>query len=136
MERNLVPSNVSFEPPEDQGSDIVLDLWQTFAMMYGNTFVSQYGESPDKVWAWAIRKLSRESVKRGIAACVEAGGDFPPSLPRFLEMCNPKAPGVRYCGVPVDPSTYMLDKPKADREHVDSILARIRGKLSSVSDQR
>ncbi len=125
MTDDLVPSNESTERRAAPDSERVVKLWQTFTRMYGHAFVSQYGEKPDQVWAWAIARTSDEEVKRGLEGCLEAGGEFPPSLPKFMEYCNPPPAGVRFLGTPVDPR-YLLDTPKASLETAQKHIANMR----------
>lgn len=110
-------------------SELAVWVWQTLARMYGSSFVAQYGEGVDKIWAAAISKLNRDQVKRGITVLANSGSEFPPSLPRFLEMCKPKSAGVRYLGVPTDPKK-MLTHQKASKERAAESIDRMRAMLS------
>jgi hypothetical protein len=99
--------------------------------MYGSAFRAAYGDTPNSLWLAAISKLSDHDCRRGLATLAEEARAYPANLSEFVEACKPKKKGVTFYGTPVDPSTYLLDKPKTrDREFVDSILAKMRANFS------
>lgn len=64
-------------------------FWSRMASLYGHKWHSQYGSSPDELWATALTTLGSDEIRRGLEACVISGDPWPPSLPEFLAMCRP-----------------------------------------------
>lgn len=127
--RGSLPSNESNEPQAETGSDKADRVWQALAQMYGNTFVSSYGERPPDVWRWALERTSEEAIRRGLATCAQTDSDFAPSLPKFLEYCNPKPAGVRFLGTPE--TKKALEEPRASFEFAQSIIRKMRDRLNA-----
>jgi len=40
-------------------------------------------------WYEALRNFSDEEIMRGLSYCRKQGGEFPPSIPEFVKMCQP-----------------------------------------------
>lgn len=61
------------------------------AGLFGHTFVSQYGASPDGdgagTWATALTGVTPEQIAAGLSATLALGGEFPPSAPKFRALC-------------------------------------------------
>lgn len=61
------------------------------AALFGHTFTSQYGTSPNGVagdtWAAVLAGLSGEQLACGLREVVKLGSDWPPSAPRFRMLC-------------------------------------------------
>ena len=64
------------------------ELWARMAEIYGHAWVSQYGETDSHdTWLIGLRGISEKQLAEGIQRCLDAGGDWPPSLPRFRRYC-------------------------------------------------
>lgn len=63
-------------------------LWRRMTMVFGSRWVSQYGEKDDGTWAAGLRGLNRYDIARGIQRCIDARLDWPPTLPKFRELCE------------------------------------------------
>lgn len=59
--------------------------------MYGHRWSSQFS-NPDAVCRWeaALARCSGEQLAKGLAACLNSGKEWPPTLPGFLALCKPK----------------------------------------------
>jgi hypothetical protein len=64
------------------------NLWMRLGGIYGASFTTQYGET-DKhgTWRAALSGFTGENLAHGLRACVEEGGDFPPSAAKFRQLC-------------------------------------------------
>lgn len=70
---------------------LVERLWQRMLAMFGHTWHSQYGRSPEGIaaetWASGLAGLSGAQLAEGLRACFAEGREWPPSAPRFRAMC-------------------------------------------------
>lgn len=57
------------------------------AKIYGHRWVSSYGEEDDGTWLSALAQLTPAHLAYGLQQCLEAGEEWPPSLPAFRNMC-------------------------------------------------
>ena len=66
-------------------------FWERMEQIYGSKFTSEFGSAID-FWfrAFTERDLRAADLKRGLEKCLDAGEQFPPSLPKFLSYCRPK----------------------------------------------
>lgn len=73
-------------------------LWARFSHLYGNRWVSVYGEalSADGIlqpvaatWSRALANLTADDLARGLHACLDRAGPFLPDLPEFRALCLP-----------------------------------------------
>lgn len=71
--------------------DLLIELWVTMIDIFGNGWVSQWGDDPDSptgaVWAKGLAGMRAEDIRTGVSACVTAGGKWPPTLPEFRARC-------------------------------------------------
>lgn len=56
--------------------------------MYGNKFISSYGEKPLQMWAMTINELKDYEIKRGLRKLLMKGSGTPPTLPQFVAACK------------------------------------------------
>lgn len=90
-------SDATGAPPPDA---FLRRLWERMTALYGHTWTSAHGISatrpaPDEAkltidgdtWQRALFGLTGQQFAAGIEACIVAGGDWPPSAPRFRAMC-------------------------------------------------
>lgn len=73
-------------------SSALLDnFWLRMAALYGNTWVSQYGASPDGIgadtWGTVLADLAPAQIAEGLRGASALGRDWPPSAPRFRALC-------------------------------------------------
>ncbi len=75
-------------------------LWARFSHLYGNRWVSVYGEALSvdgtlqpvaATWAKALGPFSGDDLARGLHACLDRPGPFLPDLPEFRALCLPPA---------------------------------------------
>lgn len=61
------------------------------AALFGNTWVSSYGDSPAGIaadtWSKALVGLQPIQIADGLRETLVLGSDFPPSAPRFRRLC-------------------------------------------------
>lgn len=70
--------------------------------IYGQKWPREYGDTPLPAWEDAISELSNQQIRFGLKCCKTSGKEWPPSLPLFLEYCNPKPEDL---GIPLlDPA--------------------------------
>ena len=76
-------------------------LWARFSHLYGNRWVSVYGEalSADGIlqpvaatWAKALGQFSGDDLARGLHACLDRSSAYLPDLPEFRALCLPPQP--------------------------------------------
>jgi len=63
-------------------------VWYAMTQMYGEQWIKRYGEHPTELWRKMLKDMPVERLKRGLRGALEAHGDFPPSLPKFIEYCS------------------------------------------------
>lgn len=69
--------------------ELVIHLWTAMSRLYGHGWVSNFGGEidPGNYWAACLRGISSERIRAGLSALAEAGGDWPPSAPKFRKLC-------------------------------------------------
>lgn len=83
---NAMSNKISAQPlPET----IVAKLWRLMTEVFGHRWASAYGASDSGTWAKGLAGLDSEDVGRGVRRVIEAGMDWPPSLPEFRKLCEP-----------------------------------------------
>lgn len=79
----------------------VVALWARFSHLYGNRWVSVYGEALSvdgtlqpvaATWAKALGPFSGDDLARGLHACLDRSSAYLPDLPEFRALCLPPAP--------------------------------------------
>jgi hypothetical protein len=71
--------------------------------------------------------LSPEQIANGLKACVHAGEDWPPSLPRFRAMCLGSSEEQRENAAMYQrPECLALPKPRPSRDHARPYLQALR----------
>jgi len=60
------------------------------SQLFGHTWVSQYGDTPEEspLWIDELETLTEVQLRSGIKTMKEFGQDFPPSLPAFMSYCR------------------------------------------------
>lgn len=96
--------------------------------LYGKSFVTIYGAEPSWLWIEQAAELTDEQVRAGLKRLAKQKREYPANLTEFVEACKPALGSPRFLGVPIDPETLRIER-KANREHVDACLARMRKKL-------
>lgn len=79
------------KPNESLTKKKALRVWDRMQEMFGNTFTTQYGHVPLFTWTQAISMMTDEQLVTGLRAVAMSGETFPPTLPKFIAMCEGKA---------------------------------------------
>jgi len=79
-------------------------------------------------WADKLSSLTDNEIKRGLDAL---SGDFPPSLPKFVETCRD---GWAQRTDAYKPFKRLLPKPKARQKVVNDSLCKMRKALGQAGD--
>lgn len=87
----------------DITADVIGQLWERMAMIYGHRWVSAYGDADDGTWRRALAGFTREQIGLGINHAVKSGDPWPPTLPQFRAWCLPTAAEL---GIPNFESAY------------------------------
>ena len=70
---------------------VLNEFWLRMATLFGHTWVSQYGASPNGIagetWSGVLADLTDDQLALGLRECVVLGGEFPPSAPKFRALC-------------------------------------------------
>lgn len=67
-------------------------VWAAMAEMFGNTFLTQYGEKPPSVWVLQVNQLRDDEIRNGLNNLAEANLSFPPNLSQFVSACKKAQP--------------------------------------------
>lgn len=63
-------------------------LWLAMTKMYGTLWTSNNGDEPDEIWSHALHKFDADQIKVGLDALIDGGYQFPPTLPKFVTLCQ------------------------------------------------
>ncbi len=74
-------------------------VWTAMAEMFGNPFLTQFGELPPSVWIAQVERLTDDEIRRGLNNLADEEMRFPPNLTQFVAACK-RLPPVRHLGVP------------------------------------
>jgi len=55
--------------------------------IYGHLWLTNFGESDDGTWLEGLRGLTTANLGVGLRQTINSGGQFPPSLPEFRDLC-------------------------------------------------
>lgn len=72
---------------KEQGESPANMVWSAMTQMFGQSWVNKYGDTPLPVWRDQLKNISIPRIRRGLSRVRDEGLDYPPSLPRFVEMC-------------------------------------------------
>ena len=72
----------------NQSTDMTSKLWRRMTHIFGHKWVSNYGPKPTKPWIEFIEKTEPEKIAYGLQGIIKSGEDWPPSLIRFIAMCQ------------------------------------------------
>lgn len=61
-------------------------VWQMAAEIYGEQWVRENGETPSNMWKLALSGLESNAVTNGIKQMIEQRIEWPPNLPKFMEI--------------------------------------------------
>ena len=59
--------------------------WALLVGLWGQSFITKFGETPPPMWRAMLDHLSEERIVRAIKRLKQEGSDFPCSLPHFAE---------------------------------------------------
>lgn len=115
-------------------------FWTRMAEIYGHKWVSQFGEVCDlngdlssaaQTWSQGLASIPMENISEGFSTLVKKGGEWPPSLPEFLAMCQPEKRLAAYHKM-----VTALPAPPVDPKVVEDSLAQIRAILKGSNFAR
>lgn len=82
---------LSTASPQPTGEKLAWRLWARMSEVFGNRWLTTYGDRPGSMWVEACDKLGAQRLSEGVQALIASGVDHPPSLPRFVALCAPPA---------------------------------------------
>ena len=105
IENAISAAGIGQPQPDPDGAGI-RRVFMVLHGFYGNLFLSKFAtgaidpatnedqgmQSARKVWAYAMREYSGETVKLALRRCQERHPEFPPSLPQFVALCEAAKP--------------------------------------------
>jgi hypothetical protein len=119
--------NSRAESPPGEGANRVEKLFALFAVNYGAAFASKWeGVNPDAIkraWARGLQQFSWSDIEAAVRTL--PASDFPPSLPRFVELCAQRRhPSHQFVALPMryDPSAPEIEAARARCLHTASEL--------------
>ena len=88
--RQLIESSrQSSEQPTSREEQVINLLWVRLAEIYGQGFVTQYGEMPSRSWKDLLRGISPDQIKSGLEKLTKRESSFPPNAIEFRQLCIP-----------------------------------------------
>ena len=63
-------------------------VWVSLTNMYGNKFMTAYGEKPSQIWTMTINGFKEHEIQRGLRKLLHKGSGTPPTLPQFVAACK------------------------------------------------
>ncbi len=68
--------------------DKAAKVWSALTEIFGNTLVSNFGESPPPIWREKIQLLSNEEIAQGLEKLSGADSGYAPTLGQFMAACK------------------------------------------------
>lgn len=108
-------------------------LWLRMTEMFGVRWTKQYGErDSDGFWARGLADMQPEELKAGLAAVLDSGAIWPPSLPEFRKLCRPgkvrRVNGAAYStGQRQLPHRLTQEQRERGRAHIAEARAALMG---------
>lgn len=87
----ITPSNLpTTTHTQTNDDDLATFVWVAMGEIYGNQWLSAFGEEPNQQWELAISNLTRREILLAIELCKCKYTDsrFPPNLTQFLNYCK------------------------------------------------
>jgi hypothetical protein len=101
--------------------------------IYGNSFTSNFGTTPNLFWIEDLAQFSPVDIQRGIEQCRRSNSPFPPNLGQFLAYCTPPIVEDVYKQERETRERYLLPKPKASETVRQAAMAQIRKELKILA---
>jgi hypothetical protein len=60
-------------------------FWRMMLDLFGQRWVTNYGQEPSPLWTSAIETLTAKEIKAGIRQLLTRGAAHPPTLPEFID---------------------------------------------------
>lgn len=120
----------------DQSHELARRLFARFAAVYGSQKVAAMWADADlevvrETWSAALSRFSEQSIRSALGDLIASGDDWPPTLPRFVELCR-QAGNRREQS---RPASALLPAPGdgfTDNETAQANLERIRTMLAGI----
>ena len=58
------------------------------AALYGRTFTSQFGETPDNTWIRCLQGVTGQQIAQALERCLEKHPEWPPGAAQFRSLCT------------------------------------------------
>jgi len=81
--------------------------------IYGHLWIANYGETPNKMWREALKKLSTGQIKYGLKLCATSATAMP-NAGQFVSLCKARPDPERFAPA--------LPPPSVDREKVRGLI--------------
>lgn len=65
-------------------------VWDKMQEIFGNAWVNQFKAIPNQSWVDALSQLTEKDINRGLNNVIRDSLDYPPNLPKFLNLCKPE----------------------------------------------
>ncbi len=111
-------------------------LFARFTAVYGSQKVAAMWADADaamvrETWAAALSRFSEQSVRTALGDLIASGDDWPPALPRFVELCR-LAGNRREQSQPVSALLPAPGDGFTDAQTAQANLERIREMLAGI----
>lgn len=112
-------------------------VWQGMKQLYGQSFVTIYGDMPSALWVTQIASLTDDQCREGLGRLAGERRQYPANLTEFVEACKPKHL-VRYLGANPTTAAEMrrLEPPRANPEKVAEHIANMRRSLGAMRNKQ
>lgn len=65
----------------------MVQLWVRMKKIYGSTWTREFGAADDGTWLQGLQGITPAQLGVAITKCAASGKEFPPTFPKFREMC-------------------------------------------------
>lgn len=98
-------------------------LWVRMAEIFGFKWVNSYGATPSETWLAGLCDLTNDQVLEGIIRCMTWEHEWPPTLPQFRSLCQPRREECHklYIPSPPEPAELVASRKRQAFEQINSI---------------
>lgn len=90
--------------------------------IYGHLWIANYGETPNKMWREALKKLNTGQIKYGLKLCATTSMAMPNSG-QFVALCKARPDPDRFAPA--------LPRPLVDKDKARELLKKCKEALSN-----